>query len=581
MKFIQVLTEQQAHELVSMMPQIIAVDTEFVPGNPRTTQLTSVIVADSDRAWICSPHLLPILSPAIRSRTVLLQDYNRCDTIILKQHHCDISDTLVYNLIDMHHLIDENADHSLGSRVMATFLDDYKIRLKGQYDNLEYQGKDGIYTYLLGIKDITALNKKGLMPFYLQIKALSDALLDTQLQGIKVDTELMRRTKDTMSAKIAEYLPKLKEEFYIETESWELEEWQKEISKRKSELGRLRVPRPNFNFDSDRQISWLVYDALESPVINKTKSGNPKTDYETLLSISEGQGRLKTLVEYKDVKTLYSTFVEGMIERTEDGRIYPSFNVSGTSTGRLSHSNPNMGNLPRSGVIRNFFVPDPGCVLIGADYAQLEVVIEANLTEDPSLLKIINEGKSKHDITAEGLGIERNAAKTLNFALQYGAGPGKVAKILGTSKAEAEDIFKRYWELYSGVRTLKEKTDKEVKEKHCVTNLAGRTRHFPVTSDKWELLKQQRQAYNFLIQGVAAECCNRSFTEFHKFLKDSGQGRTLFSVHDEIVAEVKEHFDEYAMTTLESIMEAISLQFNFKYPLKSKSYGPLLFWDKT
>jgi DNA polymerase I-like protein with 3'-5' exonuclease and polymerase domains len=572
MEFIEVKTEEQAHELVKIMPDIIAVDTEYIPGNPRTTQLTSVIVADSDRAWICSPLLLPILSPAIRTRKLIfLQDYNHCDTIILLKHGCDLRQTNCHNLIDMHHLLDENADHSLKTRVLETFQDDYKVRLKGQFDNLEYQGKDGIYTYRLGMQDMNKLEPSGLAELHFNVKCLSRTLLETELNGIHVDTELLQNTYITMQTEINEFLPKLREEFKNEVEVWELTEWDQQISKRKSDAGRLRVPRPDFNFDSDRQINWLVYTALECPIINKTKAGNPSTDTETIQTLSEGQERLKLLVEYKNIKSVFSTFVEGMLERVENGRIYPSFNVSGTATGRLSHSNPNMGNLPKTGIIRNFFIPDSGMVFIGADYSQLEVVIEANLTDDPNLLKIINEGASKHDITAQGLNIPRDQAKTLNFALQYGAGAGKVSQILGISKTAAEDVFNRYWKLYSGIQTLKEKVNKEIEETGQITNIAGRVRRFPKTNNKFEVYKQQRQAYNFLIQGLAAECCNRAFTQYGG----------LWSVHDEIIAQCKPEDAEREKFRLVKIMEEQSVTFNFKYPLKAVAYGPLTKWGKT
>ncbi len=570
MQFIKVDTEEKIKYFNEICPSIVAVDTEYVPGDPRTTQLLTVIVANQSNAWVFDAKYLPGITETLKTRScIFLQDYNHCDTIILLKHGCDLRNTNCHNLIDMHHLLDENASHSLEHRVMQEYGDDYKTRLKGQYDNLEYQGKDGIYTYRLGMQDSTEILFKEVL--YNNVRALSKTLLETELNGINVNVELLQNTYITMKSEINEFLPKLREEFKDECEIWELTEWQKEINKRKSESGRLRIPRPSFNFDSDRQINWLVYEALGCEVINKTKGGSPSTDSETLQTLGEREGRLRTLIEYKDVKSVFSTFVEGMLERVQNGRIYPNFNPSVTATGRLSHTNPNMGNLPTTGIIRNFFIPDPGMVFIGADFAQIEVLIEANLTDDPNLLKIINEGVSKHDITAQGLGIDRNSAKTLNFALQYGAGAGKVAKILSISKQKAEDIYERYWDLYSGIRTLKEKVNKEIEETGQVTNLAGRVRRFPKVTNRFELYKQQRQAYNFLIQGVAAECCNRAYTEYG----------ALWSVHDEIIAQVKPEDAEKEKVRLVSIMEAQSKVFNFKYPLKAIAYGPLSYWGKT
>lgn len=591
MQFFSVKTVSEAEHLCKIMPDAVAVDTEYVKGNPRTTQLLSVIVADSERAWAISPSLLPIVSKAIQARKlVFLQDYNHCDTIILYANGCDLRDTNCHNLIDMHHLLDETKNHDLGSRVLEEFGDNYKKEFWTKYKSfeeaseeeaLEYQCKDGIYTYRLGMLDAELFKSAVKTELYEHVRELSKALLETEINGLNVNTELIVNTEKDLKKKIDEYLPKLREEFKDAVNIWELNKWSEETSKRTSDAGKLNVKRPVFSFASDKQISWLVYDYLKIPITEETKKRNPSTSYETLKRISEEYSGLWTIVNYKETKSLYSTFVLGMLERIEDGKIYPHFNVSGTDTGRLSHSNPNMGNLPTDGVIRNFFIPSPGSVLIGADYTQLEVVIEANLTNDPNLLKIINEGVSKHDITANGLGIDRNATKTLNFALQYGAGSGKVAKILGIQKNEAESVFKRYWELYSGVHALKEETNKTIEETGQITNLAGRTRHFPKTKNKYEVFRQQRQAYNFLIQGLAAEVCNRAFYRAHQWAKEFNMGRTLFSVHDEIVMECEEHIADQVRLNLEVIMERSSEDFNFKYPLKAKGYGPLNKWTKT
>lgn len=594
MEFIRVETLAQVEEAVKQIPEVVAIDTEFVKGNPRITELLAIIIAGSERAWYfpydkvnmsrnCQVKLL------IESRKVIfLQDYNHCDTIILYKHGIDIRDKVCYNLIDMHHLINENADHSLDARIREVYNDNYKKEFWSQFKSfedapedraIEYACKDAIYTYRLGMSDYKLVNKELLQ----HVQKLSRALLDTELNGIKVNVELIKKTKDETETKIKSYLISLREAFKEYCELWEFQEWQKEISKRTSEYGKLRVQRPIFNFESGPQLAWLLYEALKLEIINKTPNGNPKVDEKTLQALSERSPSIKPIYEFKRIKSLYGTFIKGMLERIENDRIYPHFNVSGTTTGRLSHSDPNMGNLPRTGTTRNFFVPDSGMCIIGADYSQLEVLIEANLTDDPNLLRIIQNGESKHDITAKGLGIDRHSAKTLNFALQYGAGAGKVGRILGVSLQDAEDVYKRYWELYSGVRVLKEKVNREIEEKGQVINLAGRIRRFPKAKNKYELFRQQRQGYNFLIQGLAAECCNRAFYRFAEISNKIG-AKVLFSVHDEIVAQVR--FDEQnryvdnAKGWLMQIMEDVNKDFNFKYPLKAVVYGPLLAWGK-
>lgn len=603
MEFNKVQTEQQALELIRIMPEVVAIDTEYVKGDPKTTQLLSVIVAGGDIAWAIDPSLLPMLTPTVRSRKIVfLQDYNHCDTTILLKNGCDLRETNCHNLIDMHHILDENAEHDLGSRTNFSFSDNYKSEFWSRYSNfedapeqdaLEYQCKDAIYTYRLGMQDYIQIKDK-YVQLYEHIRQLSSSLFETELTGLPVNVKLIEDTKKTMGEEIASHLPVLKDTFKEYCTIRELQKYCKVIEKYKTEASQLKH-RPVFNFDSHDDIRWLVYEGLGCPVLRKTPvkvskktgkrgGGNPSTDYDALEELSRDYPELLPLLKYREVQSIYDTFVVGMLDRVKNGRIYPHFNVSGTATGRISHSDPNMGNLPKEGVIRNFFVASPGMAIIGADYAQLEVVVEANLTNDPQLLKIILEGASKHDITAQGLGIDRNSAKTLNFALQYGAGVRKVSKILGVSDREANDIFTRYWELYRGVKALKDKTSELLKTSGQVTNIAGRTRRFPKTNNPFELAKQERQAYNFLIQGVAAEACNRAYYRFASQLKENGGvGRALFSVHDEIVAEVENdgQCPEFFKTSLVRIMEQSTPDFNFKYPLKAQSYGPYDCWRKT
>jgi DNA polymerase I-like protein with 3'-5' exonuclease and polymerase domains len=604
MEFFRVETEQQARDLCQIMPEVIAVDTEYVKGDPRTTKLLSVIVADDNRAWAVSPSLLPTLTPTLKSRKlVFLQDYNHCDTIILLKNGCDLRETNCHNLIDMHHLLDDNAEHSLDARVKLMAGDDYKSVFWSKYKNyedapaeeaLEYACKDAIYTYRLGKSDFVAvMEDDNLRPLYEHTRKLSAALLDTELNGLNVNVPLMVEVKTETEGMINDWLVKLRKDYNDYCRVWEFEKHSKDIEKWASKLKtepsvdqRLRIKRPTFSFESDKQIAWLVYEALGLPVLNKTKTGNPSVDFETLQSLATDRPDLQPLVDYKDVKAVYATFIKGMLERVQDSKIYPSFNVSGTSTGRISHSNPNMGNLPKTGRIRNFFIPSPGMCIIGADYAQLEVVVELNLTDDPGLKEIVCGGASKHDLfkadlDKAGFNIPRSQVKNINFALQYGAGANKIAKMVGCSSLEANKIIDTFYQRFSGVKALKEQTNSTLLRDGYITNLAGRSRRFSPAKNKYELFRQQRQAYNFLIQGVAAEACNRAYYRFANWCQEFKHGRAMFPVHDEIVAEVWANQAEQCKQNLELIMEQSTQDFGFKYPLTAKAYGPLDKWEKT
>lgn len=569
-------------------PPVISLDTEYSELNIKKAKLLSISIGVSpDLTYILKE--FGLVRDFLKNAEVIFTWNGTVDAYMLDSAGYSFPRERMLDGMLMEHLIDERVSHSLGDYALRSFNDSYKEEFWEKYKSYqeapedeanEYEMRDGCYTFIAGTQYLKQLSNQ--LELVRHVHRLQWALFDTEIKGIKVNKDLIIQTKQTMSKQINEYLPRLREEYHDAITVWELDKWKTELGKRSTDNGRSRVQRPEFSFASGQQVSWLLYDCLEYTSEEKTKKGNPSTSYETLKGISIDHPELKTLVDYKEAKAVYSTFVEGMLDRVEeDNRIYPGFFVNGTTTGRISHNNPNMGNLPTDGVIRNFFIPDEGNCIIGADYSQLEVVIEANLTQDKQLLRIINEGASKHDITAEGLGIDRNSAKTLNFALQYGAGAKKVSKILGLSFKDSEDIFRRYWELYSGVKALKDITTKEVQDKGQVTNLFGRTRHFDEPENHFEAGKQERQAYNFLIQGVGADMMNMAAYLIQEDALKSGWGRLWFSVHDEAVAECKNDLVEQAIDAIVKSMDIPNDYLKLVYRVQVKTYGPFDCWRKA
>lgn len=570
-----------------VFPKVISVDTEYSDLNIRKANLLSISVGVSpDLTYIIED--FKVIKQFIESAEIIFAWNMVVDWFMLNKSGFSSPKEKWIDGMLMDHLIDERRDHALGDYALREYNDNYKEEFWRKYGGYqeapkevayEYEMRDGCYTFRAGSHYLASLKER--MDLVQHVHRLQWSLFDTEIEGLKINLDLMKKTKLDMSEKINEYLPKLREEFNEHCKIWEFQKWAEEIAKRKTDKGKQGVLRPIFSFSSDRQLSWLLYSSMGIKPLNKTKKGNPSTDYETLKTLGETYPELITLVDYKETKSVYSTFVEGMLDRVENGRIYPRFNVNGTTTGRLSHANPNMGNLPREGVIRNFFIPEEGCSILGSDYSQLEVVVEANLTEDKSLLKIILEGASKHDITATGLGISRDSAKTLNFALQYGAGVFKISKILGISNKESQDVFDRYWQLYAGVKSLKDATARTLEKTGKVTNLFGRTRHFDTPKNEFEKAKYERQAYNHLIQGVGADMTNMATYTLANKLRTNNLGRLWFSCHDELICEVKDTLLEQGRLAIVESMEVPNDKLNLKYRVGNKLYGPLSYWSKS
>jgi DNA polymerase-1 len=191
---------------------------------------------------------------------------------------------------------------------------------------------------------------------------------------------------------------------------------------------------------------------------------------------------------------------------------------------------------------------------------------------DENLLRVVNEGVSLHDITAQGLGIDRKLAKTINFAIQYGAGTKKIQKILKCSDIEADRALKKYWDTYPGLKTLIDKCHSCVDQGIAIENPFGRERHLYAENpaDKWGVEKVKRQAFNSLIQGTGADITNTAFVRICEELIKSGQGRGLFVVHDEILIEVDSKYALYWNSRLETVMSQVGKDINLRVPLTAE-----------
>jgi DNA polymerase-1 len=578
---------------LSFASEYLAIDCETDSKDPRLANLKTIILADSDKAYSIDFTALADLDPAIvsliKSSKLILQNF-KYDFHVLQRHGIDLDKSRFRDIMLMHHIIDENSEHSLDAQVKFSFRDNYKEEFWGKYGSyenasaasrLEYECKDGIYTHRLFCMYSGILKERESLVKHVHELAIN--LYRTERDGVKVDVPVILDTMPKMHEEIEAIGNSLRPCVEEYCQVWELNRWTEELSKRKTERGKSGVKKPEFNFSSGAQVQWLLYDALKLPVINKTKAGKPSTDYDTLTELESEHSIVALLKDYKGKQTLYNTFVVGLAERQRDGRIYPDFNVNGTATGRISSSNPNLQNMPKDGPYRGFFIPDNDHVFIGADYSQLEVVVEANLTGDKNLAKIILEGTSKHDITNEGLKMgDRDKAKTLNFAMGYHCSPYKVAEILDVSLKEAQRIFDEYWEIYKGCKQLKSFTDKRVEDGLPIVSPLGRERHLPQEfKNKGEEARAKRQAYNALIQGTGADITHRAFSEFASYIRNVGFGRALWPIHDEILAQTLVDRAEEGKSKLVDIMASAVRGLDWKIPLSAKAYGALTRWQKT
>ncbi|MGE5310747.1 MAG: DNA polymerase I [Nitrospirota bacterium] len=349
-----------------------------------------------------------------------------------------------------------------------------------------------------------------------------------------------------------------------------------------------------FNINSPQQLGTVLFEKLALPVTRKTKTGY-STDMEVLAGLAPLHPLPAEVLRYRSLMKLKNTYVDALprLVNSETGRIHTSYNQTGTVTGRLSSSEPNLQNIPvrteEGRVIRRAFVADPGSHLLAADYSQIELRILAHYSRDEVLMAGFQKGEDIHLRTAaEVFRVDANAvtaemrrqAKTINFGIIYGMSPFGLARELGIPQAVARAFIQRYFERYPGVRAYVEQMPLRAREQGLVTTLFQRRRFLPDISSRNRNLRQfaERTAINTPIQGSAADMMKLAMIQIDSALETKGvPARMIMQVHDELVFEVeREAVPEIAALVRERMESAGRLQVPL---LVAVGHGPN--WDEA
>lgn len=593
MKFYHFTEESEVRELIKFhnAKSISCVaDTETTGLDVRVAKVLDVQLEgyEPDSAVMFGAEFLPLL---LDFKIPLVWWNYKYDVSVCHFNGVDLRKLQHIDAMLLDHLVDENREHSLDSHVQEKYQDDFKERFWAKFKNyqdapfeerLAYSCADVVYTRrIYNLLRDQLQGKEGLVE---HVHRLAAALLDTEIRGIRVDLNYTVGMGTELKSDIIKTEGNLRRLGGAHCELVELALWLDKMESRKTPKGKAGVPKPEFNFSSGPQMKDLLYGRLKLPVQIDRKTKKPTLNDKALEKLGDAHPILPELRKLRKMSKMYGSFVEGVMDRAEEGRVYPTFNVNGTVTGRLSHANPNMAQMPSRGdwvKIRGIFTPDPGHKLITADYGQLEVCIAAHYSQDENLLKIILEGASQHDITAAGLGIERSLAKQVNFSMQYGATEFKIKEILNCSEKDAKEALAKYWETYKGLKTFIDWCHAELAAGRPIANPFGRLRRFPTKfKDKWELASAQRQVFSSLIQGTGGDMMSMAFYRTYEELKRRGWGDAWFTVHDEGLIQAKEANLAEAEALLVDNMLKVGTEIALKVPLKVESSGPLDRWQK-
>ena len=317
--------------------------------------------------------------------------------------------------------------------------------------------------------------------------------------------------------------------------------------------------RPALNLNSPTQLRELLYtDRGLSPAgVRKTKSGY-STDAATLEKLKDAWPEfIVPLLRHRELDKLRGTYGDGLLaEVAPDGRIHTTFNQTVARTGRLSSDQPNLHNIPvrsdEGRVFRTAFVPSPGCVLLVADYNQIELRCIAHLAADPGLVEAFRDGVDIHNATAARVfGIDpgdvtldqRSKAKMVSYGLAYGMEAYGLGQRLGIPTDEAAVILDAYFEAFPAVRSYMDRAVAEARTRGYTETLFGRRRPIPELLDSnWRVRQAgERQAMNAGIQGLAADIFKIALVRVADALEAGGfAAKIVLQVHDEVIVDVPE-----------------------------------------
>jgi len=350
------------------------------------------------------------------------------------------------------------------------------------------------------------------------------------------------------------------------------------------------VAGDKLNLGSPKKLSELLFDKLK---LDRKKSRKIQTGYSTdAATLEKLQGDhpvVDAILEYRTLSKLKSTYVDALpaLVRPDTQRVHTDFNQTATSTGRLSSSNPNLQNIPIrtafSRQIRKAFIPEPGWLIVAADYSQIELRILADLCQEPILVEAYQKNEDIHTVTARLLfeketvtPDERRLAKTINFGVIYGMGAQRFARETGMKAADGKVFIERFNQQYPQVFEYLQRMQQEAIAQGYVQTILGRRRYFNFTSDRLRKLRNYkpeeidldsirglsaydagllRAAANAPIQGSSADIIKIAMVRLHQVLQNY-QARLLLQVHDELVFEVPPNEWEELQPQIRSTMES-------------------------
>ena len=339
-----------------------------------------------------------------------------------------------------------------------------------------------------------------------------------------------------------------------------------------------------FNINSTKQLGELLFDKLGLPPVKKTKTGY-STNADVLEKLKSKHPIVPAIMDYRMLTKLNSTYADGLMKTiADDGRIHTTFQNLVTATGRLSSTEPNLQNIPvrtdLGAEIRKMFIPKPGCVLVDADYSQIELRVLAHIAQDDTMRNAFRDGMDIHTVTASQVfsvpadqvtSLQRRHAKAVNFGIVYGISEFSLAEDIGVSRYEAKAYIDSYLSNYKGVKAYMKQVVEDATRDGYTQTLYGRKRWIPELKSTNFNVRQgaERIALNTPIQGTAADLIKLAMIQVDKALTEHyPEARLILQVHDELIVECPEEIAQSVADLISQQMEQVA---NLSVPLLAEA----------
>ena len=511
--------------------------------------------------------VLDVLRPLLEDPAMLVAGHDlKADMIVLSRHGVRLGGRLFDTMLASYLLDSTRAPHALETIALE------RMGVKASTDELTY-GKGAKATPASDLPAAATLafaGERAELPLRL-VASLQDELSRLGLRDVN----------DAMELPLVSILAEI-EQIGVRVDtaalaslSTRLERDLEALSRRIFEMG-----GGEFNINSPKQLGEVLFERLQLTPTKKTgKTRVASTAVDVLEELALTHELPRLILDWRSMQKLKGTYIDALplLVHADTGRVHTSFNQAVAATGRLSSSDPNLQNIPvRTELgreIRQAFVADPGCVLISADYSQIELRVLAHLSQDDALIEAFRRGEDIHDRTADTIfGSEstkdrkqrRTVAKMINYALLYGKTAFTLAKDIGVSQQDAQTFINAYFAGFPGVRGFLDRTLADARESGEVRTLFGRRRPVPeLRSQNGQVrIAAERVAVNMPIQGTAADIMKRAMIDVHRALAarpagaaDGRHPRMILTVHDELVFEVRREDADEIARTVKSLME--------------------------